>query len=399
MIEEITFKNILSFKGETVFSFEATNDTSIESAHVVIMPNGRRILRLAVVMGANASGKSNLLYSLERIHSFWMSNPSSLDSSTGIEPFLLDVATPDEPSEFGIIIWIDGIRYSYQVILNRDAVLYEKLSYYKTAQPIMVFDRRMEDGQSTIRINPAVQKIDAETQKMLSLNCLPNMSVFAARGRVNMKFEHVDQFRRWIHGGFMSLISPATNLTDTARKILKEDVDFKSYMLDFLNIADFNVTGISEQTAGSMTKRFIFEHTVENERGREQYELNIDHQSDGTRRLLGIEAAVFDLTRNGSFLMIDEMGASLHPDLMEYILKQFLLTQSESQLLVTTHYDGLLKKIDDLIRKDNIWFTEKDKSGATHLYSLVEFKGLNKIRHIDKAYRNGMFGALPEIKD
>ena len=106
MIEEITFKNILSFKGETVFSFEATNDTSIESAHVVIMPNGRRILRLAVVLGANASGKSNLLYSLERIHSFWMSNPSSLDSSTGIEPFLLDVATPDEPSEFGIIIWI-----------------------------------------------------------------------------------------------------------------------------------------------------------------------------------------------------------------------------------------------------------------------------------------------------
>jgi len=67
--------------------------------------------------------------------------------------------------------------------------------------------------------------------------------------------------------------------------------------------------------------------------------------------------------------------------------------------LITTHYDGLLTKIDDLIRKDNVWFTEKDKSGVTHLYSLVEFKGLNKIKHIDKAYRSGMFGALPEIKD
>ena len=97
--------------------------------------------------------------------------------------------------------------------------------------------------------------------------------------------------------------------------------------------------------------------------------------------------------------MIDEMDASLHPDLMEYILQQFLLDSSESQLLVTTHYDGLLGKIDDLIRKDNVWFSEKDKAGITHLYSLVEFKGLNKIPHIDRAYRNGVFGALPEIKD
>ena len=83
--------------------------------------------------------------------------------------------------------------------------------------------------------------------------------------------------------------------------------------------------------------------------------------------------------------MIDEMDASLHPDLMEYILKNYLLEYSESQLLITTHYDGLLTKIDDLIRKDNVWFTEKDRSGVTHLYSLVEFKGLNKIKHIDKA--------------
>ena len=127
------------------------------------------------------------------------------------------------------------------------------------------------------------------------------------------------------------------------------------------------------------------------------YEMNLAHQSDGTRRVLGVEAAVFELTRGESFLMIDEMDASLHPDLMEYILKQFLLESSASQLLVTTHYDGLLKTVDDLIRKDNIWFTEKDKAGVTHLYSLVEFKGLNKITHLDRAYRNGMFGALPEI--
>lgn len=66
-------------------------------------------------------------------------------------------------------------------------------------------------------------------------------------------------------------------------------------------------------------------------------------------------------------------------------------------MLITTHYPGLLNTIDDLVRKDNIWFVEKDKSGATDLYSLVEFKGLNKISKIERAYRKGQFGALPNI--
>lgn len=225
-----------------------------------------------------------------------------------------------------------------------------------------MFERTQEEGQSVIKINPAVQKIDAGTQQMLVLNCLPNMSVFAARGRVNMRFEHVDRMRNWIISGFMPTIYPATNMTGYAKRVMNENDNFRSYMLDFLKMADFNITGLGELKSNDGMKSFRFEHTVENKRGLEQYEMNLDHQSDGTRRLLGVEAAMYELTRKGTFLMIDEMDASLHPDLMEYILKEFLLETSESQLLITTHYDGLLTKIDDLIRKDNIWFTEKDKT-------------------------------------
>lgn len=399
MLEEISFRNILSFKNETTLSFEATSDNSIESSHVVEMPNGTRLLRLALVFGANASGKSNLIYTLEELYDFWTLNPSNMDTKTGIEPFMLDTETPGQPSEFNLKIWIDGVRYWYQLRLTNKIVMFERLSYYKTTQPIMIFERKYEDGQSIIKINPAVQKIDNETLKILSLNCLPNMSVFAARGRVNMKFSHVDGFRKWIHDGFMPTIFPETDMTKFARRLLKENRDFKSYMLNFLNMADFNITGLNEHLDEDGLRKLGFEHTVENDRGKEMYELNLGHQSNGTRRLLGIEAAVFNLCRNGSFLMIDEMDASLHPDIMEYILRQFLLESSQSQLLITTHYDGLLRTVDDLIRKDNIWFTEKDKTGASQLYSLVEFKGLSKITHLDKAYRNGIFGALPQIKD
>lgn len=399
MIEEITFRNVLSFKDETTLSFEATSDSVLESAHVVTMPNGTRLLRFAVVFGPNASGKSNLLLALDALRSFWTTNPTSMDSNIGIEPFLLDRATPEEASEFAIKIWIDGVRYRYQLKVTSKEVLWEKLSYYKTIQPIMIFERTIEEGRSILNINPSVQKIDAEAQKMLALNCLPNMSVFAARGRVNMKFDYVDQFRKWIYSGFLPTVYPATNMTAFAGKKMRDNEDFRAYMLDFLHTADFNITGLTDGSDSDETRKLSFEHTVENERGSEHYELNLAHQSDGTRRLLGVEAAVYELSRSGSFLMIDEMDASLHPDIMEYILRQFLLESSESQLLITTHYDGLLRKIDDLIRKDNIWFTEKNRAGVTNLYSLVEFKGLNKIAHIDRAYRCGVFGALPEIKD
>ena len=125
--------------------------------------------------------------------------------------------------------------------------------------------------------------------------------------------------------------------------------------------------------------------------------MSLDQQSDGTRRVMGVEAAIYEAVKNNAILMIDEMEASLHPDLMEYILQEYLLKQSESQLLITTHYSGLFNTINDLIRKDNIWFVEKSKNGSTDLFSLVEFKGLNKVTQFERVYRKGMFGALPNI--
>ena len=427
MIEEITFKNILSFKDEVTFSFEATDDSNLESSHVITMPNGTKLLKLGIVYGANASGKSNLLYAFDILREFWTSDPQNMDTPTGFEPFLLDTETPSQPSEYSIKFWVNGIRYWYQLTVNNQHVLFEKLSYYKTVQPIKVFERKLEEGQSVITFNPTVQKIGQEEQKILSLNCLPNKSLFAARGRVNMKMEHVDTVRAWIHTQFMPIISPTSNMTRYGQKKIGENAEFKEYLLNFLHLADFNITGLNDHikeeqipqqvqkflledetvpddikkkvTAQGIIKKHIigFEHTVENSRGQEVYELNLEQQSAGTKRIMGVEAAIYEAVKNHAFLMIDEMESSLHPDLMEYILQEYLLKQSESQLLITTHYSGLFNTIDDLIRKDNIWFVEKDKNGSTDLFSLVEFKGLNKVTQFERVYRKGMFGALPNI--
>lgn len=97
-------------------------------------------------------------------------------------------------------------------------------------------------------------------------------------------------------------------------------------------------------------------------------------------------------------MIVDEIEASLHPQLVFYVLKKFLEQKgNRAQLLITTHYDPLLNEVDELFRKDSVWFTEKNQAGATELYSLVEFSGLNRIASLQKAYRQGRFGAIPKI--
>ena len=141
--------------------------------------------------------------------------------------------------------------------------------------------------------------------------------------------------------------------------------------------------------------RTEFLHTVENNEGTETYSLSLDddEESNGTVRTFGIEAAIYSALKRKSFLAIDEIESSLHPKLLEKILFEFLKKKSQSQLLVTTHNDGLLDLLDDLIRKDSVWFTEKQKTGVTDLYKLTDFRGLNRLTSIREAYRNKRFGA------
>ena len=429
MIQEIKFKNFMSFRDEVTLSFEATKDTTFEDYHVVEVTPGVRLLRFAMVYGANASGKSNLLQALDFLHDFLFSRTSAVEQPMGTDPFRLDVATPGEPSEFSLRFYVGEVRYWYELKLTQSAVLEERLYYYKSVQPTKIFDRNLSGGQSVITFNPAVVKLSAAALEEITLKCLPNMSVFAAKSQVNIAIEPMDVAREWLRNGIMPMVVPTTRLFDYASSRMHGNSLLKSYLLEFIHQADFNITDVktdkvmqtfppqvvqmllaSDDTpddvkeslrkdqglAGVQTQ---FEHTVVNSRGSEKYILPTESQSDGTRRTLGIEAAVYEALEKQAFLFIDEIEASLHPELVEFILQKFLQTHSRAQLLVTTHYDPLLATVgDDLIRRDSVWFTEKDPSGSTNLYSLVEYKGLNRIASLQKAYRNGLFGALPNIK-
>ncbi len=430
MIQELKITNFLSFKDEVTFSFEATKDTTFDEYHVVEVDKGVRLLRFALVYGANASGKTNLLSAFDFLRRFWFHKPSDVDEATKSVPFRLDKETPNQPSKLELKFYVGNIKHWYILELDEKRVYEEKLFFYKSAQPTMLFERKWKDNLSVVSFNNVMIKVSKEAQTEITLKCLPNMSLFAAKNQVNVAIPEMDVVIEWMKKRILPAIDPLTPMQDYAEQKIIDDPTFKSYLLDFVHRADFNITNVSSDIKKKMISQkdlayllsnanisddekellqrersfesieTVFEHTVRNSRGKEEkYTMPDFVQSDGTIRTIGLEAGLYSAIKNEAFLHIDEIEASLHPDLVEFIIQNFLSVHNRSQLLVTTHYDSLLNTVDDLIRKDSVWFTEKDERGSTNLYSLVEFKGLGRISSLQKAYRNGVFGALPMIKD
>ena len=392
MLQEIKIKNFKSFKEEAELSFEAYSDDTNNS--VVTMPDGVKLLRFAVVLGANASGKSNLLDAIEFLRTFWNKLPLKNDEGTDVQPFLMQPDALNHNTEFEVKLYIDGIRYWYQLEINPEKVVNESLLVYLTNRPTKVFSRCDVNGISKITYNPSVVKLTSAEIDVMSMNCLCNMSLLAVLKKVNVEVAYVDKMRKWVDEKMMPLQSGSkSSISQNAKSMLMEDEAFKEYLMLFAKEADFNISDIKVKKMVA-----LFGYIVETERGEEHYVLPEACQSAGTNRMVELESLIYSLLQRQGLLCVDEIESSMHPNLLEYILTKFVNnTNNTSQLLVTTHYDPILKDIDDIFGKDSVWFTEKEKNGNSTLYSLVDFRGLNKLSSIHRAYMNGQFGALPNV--
>lgn len=426
MIQSLSIQNFLSFKEEVTFSFEATKDKKLEDHHVVEVAKGVRLLKLGIVYGANASGKSNLLNAFDFLKDFWFTTTDSKDEDTGVIPFLLDAKTSKEPSKFNLVFFVGSIKYLYILEISEDYVLFEKLDYYPGAQPANIFERKLKNNVSEIIVGPKI-KVSKVAKNEINIKCLPNMSFFAAYNQVNTQIKEIHLAMDWMSNQFMETIEPKTRLVNYVEGIISENSEIKENILSYLQKSDFNISNINVEIEKEGIPDFIisnilesnvpteekerikkertinitkttFEHKVINEDQSESYfNLPIELQSEGTLRIFGLSGAILTTLKRNAFLAIDEIESKLHPRLIEYVIERFLRESDRSQLLLTTHYDGLLEE-DDLLRKDNIWFTEKKEDASTELYSLSDFKAVNRITSIQKAYKYGKFGAIPNIE-
>lgn len=423
MIQEIKIKNFLSFKEETTFSFVAqNNDTFAEESQVVRKNDGTRLLRFAVIYGYNASGKSNLLGVLDFLKAFWGRKADDPEEETMVIPFKMDEKSKKEHSVFEIIFYVGEKKYWYQLELDDKKVYLEKLSYYKTSQPTMLFERIIEKDKTKIKFGSYL-KLSSSARELIELNCLKNISFFVARNQVNVDIPLVDEAKEWLRKCIMETIDPRTRLTSYAMRKIQDNSPLVKHLLGFLAEADFNISNVEtrskkeplpeevlkkireddsvpESIKGKIMKdgtleklETFFSHTVINKRKKEKYLMTEEDESVGTLRTFGLETAIYEVIRKNGLLAIDEIETSLHPKLLETILFGFLKDASDSQIIATTHNDGLLDLVDDLIRKDSVWFVEKKENGESDLYRLTDFRGVNRLSSIRTAYRNKRFGA------
>ena len=402
MIAEIKFKNMFSFRDETVLSFEADKSKDLESYHVVELAPDVKLLKLAVIYGANASGKSNIIKVCDFIRSFITCTPLNKAELIKIVPFLLNRTSKEQASEFSVSFYAmngdKAIRYVYSVLLETTHIVRETLIYYLSQQPATVFERSMENNVSSIKFGQKV-KISTAAKEEITLKCLPNMSVFAAYMQVNTNIAEMETALQYLTKQMMPAIVPTSSLSRYAEEAIKKETA-KEYILRYLQEADFNISNISskeQETKKGVVNYTMYQHKVSSGLGgNDYYEFPELYESDGTIRTFGLASQIQNSIGSNAFLAVDEIESSLHPKLIEYMIERFLKESKQAQLLLTTHYDGLLGE-EDLLRKDNIWFAEKNTDGASVLYPLTDFKGLNRISSLQKAYKYGKFGAVPNL--
>lgn len=424
MIHSVQAQNFLSFRDEITLSFEATKDRHLENYHVVEVTPGIRLLKFLVVYGYNASGKSNLIEIFGFLYNFWFEVKENKKEETGIVPFLLDPNSREKPTIFNLQFYVSTVKYKYQLKINKEEVISESLDYYPGVQPANIFNRITEKGVSRIKFGPKL-KVASIVENEVNLKCLPNMSVFAAYNQVNTNIKNLNDVHEWIQSHILQPIDPQISLRYFAEDMLLKESDCKEKILNYLKRADFNVSDIiTKEIENKVTKEMIskfksiglpadelerlqkersiktkktdFEHNVINRGKIGKFSLPMDWQSEGTKRIFGLAGAVYKTLEQNAFLAIDEIESKLHPQLIEYFIEQFLRESKSSQLLVATHYDNLFDEY-DLLRKDNFWFTEKGKDASTKLYPLSHFQGLNRLSSLQKAYKFGKFGAIPNI--
>jgi len=426
MILELKFKNFLSFKDEVVFSFEATNDKSLEDYYVSEPEPGVRILKMAMIYGANASGKSNVLHAFDFIRSFIKRIPNESEKSTEFISFKFD-DNQDLPGSFEMTFYVEDVKYKYLLKLDEEKVHAESLQFYPGIQPAIIFERTLdsENYTSLLKFGSKI-KLSEQAIEAIQLKTLKNMSVFAAFSQVNISIPQLSIPFNWFRRQFMPMIDPYTSLTNYSDNYIKKDNRIKFQALEFINKADFNISNVSfekrttllddeflkliqagtmpeEQKSKLLTEKAIhidkriFEHKVTKKGSDKFYFLPEELESKGTLRYYGLSAPFFNTIENNSFLSIDEIGTALHPQLVMHFLKEFLNKSKQAQLLFTTHNDSLLSE-KDIIRKDAVWFTEKNKEGISSLYSLSDFNFRKELSYYN-AYKQGKFGGIPILNE
>ena len=423
MIAEFTIENFLSIKSAQKISFEPTPDTTLSEQYTYEVKPGVRLLKIGIVYGANASGKTNILNAIEFFKMLVLRHPKDRNTKTGTIPFLLNDTSKNETTKMSMTFYIDQTKYILSFELDETHIHAESLIVYDSHRPTKLYSRNYnQETDSTVIEFGANLKLPKKDQNTISGNTTNNSSVLAAFGKSNVEKTKLNDVYDYFAKQVKDVLMPGILLSGYVKQHLDNDKNgsLKRFILNFLKASDFNIEGIAlqkqeelitpdleqviqrapidDEAKKEMLKKgtvthaeLIFTHTA----GNNPYDLPEDYESNGTMRFLGIAVMLYFLLKKNHFVPIDEVEASIHYELLAYFIKVFLANSDQTaQLLLTTHDINLLNE--DFIRRDTIWFTDKDELGETKIVRLSNL-GLHKNISPYNAYKQGKLVKLPFI--
>lgn len=413
MLIQFSVENYLSIKDKCILSLEPSSDN--EHPENIISLNNDRALNTIALYGANASGKSNVFKALTTsILLVRNSNIMPLGVMLPVVPFKFDTETVNKPSAFEYtFVATDNKKYIYGFSATSEKIIDEYLYCYNTAKPSLVFERSNTSKYVftkalTAKLQPLA---DRNTDNKLFLATATAWNADITRAA----FE-------WFLGSIETFTS-LEGFENMALEMYRKDDSHAllNFTADLLRQADINIDSLDFEAkevsdSGSSTQpiqllingipapgihiqyKVTTGHTIKTENSAKHYELNLNDESDGTRKLFFYGPMINQVLQKGSVLVIDEIDKSLHPFIVKYLIDMFRnpkINKNGAQLIATTHDTSLLSL--DTFRRDQIYFTEKDaQSGITDLYSLDEFS-VRKTENIEKGYLLGRYGAIPYL--
>lgn len=407
MIVNFSIQNFGSIKDKQTLSFEADTSEHLEDAYVVHTA-GKRLLKLALIYGANASGKTTVLKALDFLRNLVVNPKEKKTDILDFSPYLFDANTPEQPTELTIEFVYEGGCYHYEVAFMRQAVILEAL-YRDAPEKTLVYKRTTDIEEQLTKISFGDKiTLEKSAQQILELNTLWNNTVLGGFLKTNINFEELRRVTDWFGSYLKSIIAPGTRIdTLITNKIKIREID-KIDVIRVLKKADFNISDIvikndSEDDISEVfdffkgRMEYVKPPTIQYSINNTHYNLPMEKESEGTKRFYGFAGLLALLIKSSTIFPIDELESSLHPDLYTHFLLSFLQNAKQSQVIATTHNRELLGDR-DIFRDDVIWFTDKGKDCATELYSLADFDTAT-IKNILNAYKIGKFSGVPRLSD
>ena len=405
MVLEIRLSNFFSIKDEITLDFRAGSTKSQKArslARNTFKFEDIDVLKTIAIYGANASGKSNIIKAIRFCNALvFESHLHNENTRYNFKRFKFEGWT-NKPSAYLIKFVLDDTEYDYSFSLMKDEISTESLYYYPRGRKAKIFERDERKGKSKNKIYSFGQSVIKRPMDVAENTSAKTLYISRAS---QMDREIPKAVFRYFHETFiLSYLRYSAAYASVLIEKHKEQL-LKGLQLADSDIVDFKAKKISKK-GKNVRADFVSDEAFIEDVNLDELEIITYHsplpdtpfdfseESAGTRKLFFILLMVLDIIKNNKILLIDEIEASLHPKIIEYIIDIFH-NSKRSQLIFATHTTSLLDL--NKLRKDQVWFLNKLKDGATDLYSLYDYSDFRDTMDLEKAYLQGRFDAVPVI--